>query len=101
METSSTIHVAIKDVTKDGIPEILIASDGEGADLKVGIWGFVGDAFTPPQMRSDEDFKLLGVINGQSSGSVREGGTIIMPYGSQGLYFEYRWNNGTFERTEP
>jgi hypothetical protein len=101
METSSTIHVVIKDVTKDGLPEILVASDGEGADLKVAIWGFVGDAFNPPQMHSDEDFKLLDVINGQSSGSVREGGTIVMPCGSQGLYFEYRWKDGAFQRTEP
>jgi hypothetical protein len=100
MEKSATIHVAVKDVTKDGLPEILIAADGEVAGLVVAVWGYVDNGLSAAQTLSENSFKCLGLINGQFSGSVREGGTIIMPYGSQGLCSQYAWRDGQFQRDE-
>jgi hypothetical protein len=78
------IHLAVKDVTNDGIPELLIAADRGDASAQLSVWGM-----------NDGRFAEIAVLNGQFRIYVYEGGHIVMPYGSVGLYFDYRWNRET------
>ena len=81
LQGARAIHLAVKDVTNDGIPELLIAADAGDANLQLAILG----------MREGR-FAELAVLGGQFKVYVYEGGHIIMPYGSVGLYIDYRWN---------
>jgi hypothetical protein len=85
------IHLAIKDVTNDGVPELLVAADRGDAFVQLSVFGMRGDAFVE-----------LAVLDGQRRIYVYENGHIVMPYGSVGLYWDYRWdaNTGIFEKKE-
>jgi hypothetical protein len=88
-------HLAIKDVNGDCLPEILIANRPNVGEVIVGIWGFKG---AERELRP-ETFGLLGVLKGQYSVFVIEGGQIRLPYGSIGASYAYRWRGDRFEET--
>jgi hypothetical protein len=90
-------QVVIKDVTNDGLPEILVAFGSGFSSLKILVFGFNGSGRTSRQI-TKETFVLLDQFEGQSNGFVHEGGTLILPYGSQGLAFEIKWIGDSFER---
>ena len=76
LEGARAIHLGVKDVTNDGVPELLIAADRGDACAQLSIWG----------MR-DGRFSEVAVLGGQFRIYVYENGHIVMPYGSAGLYF--------------
>jgi hypothetical protein len=65
--------------------------------LKILVLGFNGPGRTRRQI-TKETFVLLDQFDGQSKGFVREGGTLILHYGSQGFAFEIKWIDDSFER---
>jgi len=94
-----TIHLAIKDVTNDGLPEILLGTHDGLIGFKLAIYGFNPANAGPPDLSLEsEDFSLLQVLDqGQHTAYVREGGTIVLPYGSGGHAFTCKWNGKRFD----
>jgi len=90
-------QVVVKDVTNDGVPEVLVAFGNGFSSLQVLIFGFNALGRKSRQI-TKESFCLLGRFQGQSKGVVQEGGTLILPYGSQGLFSEIKWTGGGFEQ---
>jgi len=84
LQNAKAIHLAIKDVTNDGIPELLIAADPGDANAQLSIWGMC-----------EGKFSQIAVLDGQFKIYVYEKGHVVMPYGSVGCYFDYRWNQDT------
>lgn len=99
LDEATTIHVAIKDVTNDGLPELLIAAyDDRCLLLRIAIWGF-----TDRSVRGDFDpasFALLGELEGQLSAYVFEGGKIVLPFGTATLATEYLWTGSAFSEAQ-
>lgn len=93
-----THHVAVKDVTNDGLPEILVAvHDGE-MTLRLAVYGFNSSNARSDRALTSTTFSLLQILDGgQRVAYVHEGGTIVLPYGSAGLSWACRWNGATFE----
>jgi hypothetical protein len=88
------IELAIKDVNNDGFPELLIAAHSRGdATTQVSVWGYKVNA---GEERTLDKFVQLGLLTGQNQVHVVEGGIFNMPYGSVGLFTEYRWHDGAF-----
>lgn len=95
-ETTRVMHVAIKDVTNDGLPEILLAAwDGIGG-LRLYVWGF-NEAGLKTREVKQEYFGLLAELRGQHRALILEGGTIVLPYGSQGFASRNQWNGKQFK----
>ena len=90
-------QVVIKDVTNDGLPEVLVAFGNGFSSLQILVFGFNNVGRNSRQM-TKEAFGLLGLFEGQSRGFVHEGGTLILPYGSQGCFFEIKWTGDGFEQ---
>ncbi len=90
-------QVAIKDVTNDGLPEVLVAFGNGLSSLRVLVFGF-NDLGRKSRQITKETFVLLDQFEGQSRGFVHEGGLLTLPYGSQGLFFEIKWTGDSFER---
>jgi hypothetical protein len=84
LQRARAIHLAVKDVTNDGVPEFLIAADRGDACAQLSVWG----------MREGR-FSEIAVLDGQFRIYVYEKGHVVMPYGSVGLYFDYRWDPET------
>ncbi len=89
LEASERIHLAVKDVNNDGIPELLIAADRGDAFAMLGIYGMKSGAFTE-----------LATLSGQYRIYVYEHGHIAMPYGSVGLSWHHYWRDGGFATEE-
>lgn len=100
LDSAKTIHLAIKDVTNDGLPEILLAvSDGVSL-LKIAIYGFNSFEGKKSRVLDVTNFNLIAELPGQSVAHVFEGGTIVLPYGSHGLNSSFVWNGLTFDHTD-
>jgi hypothetical protein len=89
LKSSGRIHLAIKDVNNDGIPELLIAADRGDAFAMLGIYGI-----------RDGKFAEIAALSGQRRIYVYENGHIVMPYGSVGLMLNHRWKGGAFQTEE-
>jgi hypothetical protein len=85
LNESKKIHLGLKDVTNDGVAELLIAASGSVASAMLGVYGM-----------KDGRFSELATLGGQFHFQVFERGHIIAPYGSVGLYSDYRWKDGQF-----
>jgi hypothetical protein len=85
LNDSKRIHLGLKDVTNDGIAELLIAASGTAASAMLGVYGMKNGKFSE-----------LATLNGQFLFHVFEKGHITAPYGSVGLYTDYLWENGQF-----
>jgi hypothetical protein len=98
LDATRVVHVAIKDVTGEGLPEILVAaSDGIGS-LRLYVWGLNKEGRATRELKGK--IEQLGDLHGQYRAIVHEGGTIILPYGSQGFASRNRWNGTQFEHSE-
>jgi hypothetical protein len=92
-----TIHVAIKDVTNDGLPEILLAAHDGLIDLNIAVYGFSSPTARSNRLLDSTTFSLLQVLKGgQAIAYVQEGGTVVMPYGSAGLAWTCKWDDTEF-----
>ncbi len=92
----STFHLAIKDVTNDGLPEVVLAAWDGLIELLIAVWGFTEQGKEGRSL-SEGGFSLLGTLEGQAHAIVREGGTILLPYGSAGLATIVHWEGSRFE----
>ncbi len=93
-ETTGHFHLALKDVTNDGLPEILLAFTTGPGDLTVAVWGF-NEGRQARELVNDK-FCLLEQLKGQYQARVLEGGTIQLPYGSVGFKRVCRWSGSAF-----
>jgi hypothetical protein len=92
-----TAHVAIKDVTNDGLPEVLLALHDGMIDLRVAVYGFNSCEARKRRVLDSTHFSLLKVLDhGQRIAHVLEGGTIMLPYGSAGLVWTCKWTGEQF-----
>lgn len=98
LERGHIAQVAIKDVTNDGLSEVLVAFGNGYSSLKVLVFGF-NELGRKNRQLTKEAFELLGQFEGQSRAIIHEGGRLTLPYGSQGLFIEIRWTGDSFERT--
>ena len=83
MEEGFAIQLAACDLNGDGIPEVLVATGNMVAELTVAV-------FTYNPKAKEERFRRVGVAEGQREARIEKDGSITMPYGSQGLFKEYR-----------
>ncbi len=88
-------HLALKDVNNDGFPEILLAAHPEIGKLAIAIWGFKNSSERQFEAGA---FDMIGVLEGQHSATVLEGGRLRLPYGSVGGAFIYEWSGDHFEQ---
>ncbi len=96
-----TIHLAIKDVTNDGLPEVLLALHDGTIDLRVAVYGFKSCDARKSRLLDSTHFSLLQVLDGgQRIAHVLEGGTIMLPYGSAGLAWTCKWTGARFDCTD-
>lgn len=95
-DDAKTIHVAIGDVNNDGFPEVLLAAQDGGIELRLVIWGLSDEAKRSRSLSAD-CFRVIGELTGQLRAHVLEGGTIVMPYGTAGCAWRHRWNGTAFE----
>lgn len=85
------LYVKEHDFDNDSVPEVvLVASEGL---LETYIWVFSYNYVFSEQGTSP--LELIWYGEGQSD-VVLEGDKILLPFGSQGLFEEYTFNNGTF-----
>lgn len=95
-ETARVVHVAIKDVTNDGLPEVLVAASEGVGSLRLFVWG-LNDVGRKTRELKQENLVLLAELHGQFKAVILEGGTIVLPYGSQGFAGCHRWDGEKFE----
>ena len=90
-------QLAIKDVTINGLPEILLAI-GNGFDaLYLNIWQFDQKTYlNTPRGNYIKPFKFLGCIEGKDKIFIYPDGKMDVPYGSQGLFETYIWDGLRF-----
>jgi hypothetical protein len=79
LENARLVHVAIKDVTNDGLPEILLAASDGPASLRLFVWG-LNQSGRQERKLSEETFVALADFAGQYRAQILEGGTIVLPY---------------------
>lgn len=96
-----TIHIAIKDVTNDGLPEILLAAHDGRIAFQVAVYGFNSIHARKDRLLIPTNFSLLQVLDGgQRTAYIHEGGSIVMPYGTAGLAWTCKWNGEKFDCTD-
>lgn len=98
-ENSTQFHLAIKDVTNDGLPEILLAFTNGPGSLNLAIWGF-NERGRKLRVLTNQDFSLIQELKGQYQAKVLDGGTILLPYGSVGCKTACRWDGTRFVQTD-
>ena len=96
-ESAKVLHLGVKDVNNDGLPEILLAAWDGLINFTLRIWGF-NEEGRRSRVIAKENFALLAELKGQRSAHILEGGTVLLPYGSQGLANEYKWAEHGFEQ---
>jgi len=89
------IHLAVKDVTNDGLPEIILAFAVDRFEVFVAVFG---SKDTEGRERRLETFEQLGQFQGQTLWPVLiyEGGTIVLRYGTAGCAWVARWSGREF-----
>ncbi len=96
LESARILHLGVKDVTNDGLPEILLAAGDGLTKVELRIWGFNEEGRATRRL-VEGNFCLLAKLEGQHHAHIHEGGTILLPYGSQGFALHYRWTGREFE----
>lgn len=94
-------QLAIKDITKDGLPEILLAIGNSSSELYLNIWQFDKQKYlNTSRIRNVNPFNFLGQIVGQERMFIFPSGRIDVPFGSQGLFTTYMWNGKNLQEIE-
>ncbi|MHB8277474.1 MAG: hypothetical protein ACYDIA_07455 [Candidatus Humimicrobiaceae bacterium] len=86
-------QLVIKDITRDGNSEILLAIGNGSSETYLNIWKF--DRFTylnTQRKKYLNPFQYLGCIEGQEHILIYPSGRIDVPFGSQGLFTSYIWD---------
>jgi hypothetical protein len=88
MEPGYTLRVVEHDFDGDKVPEVVVAVGDGLVNLAVNVFKAAGA----------NTWKRVGDFEGQQR-AILERDTIVLPYGSQGLFSEYRWKGGKFVQT--
>jgi hypothetical protein len=78
--------------------KLFAAYDGQ-LELRVVVWGLTADAKNNREF-GPNCYTVIGEVTGQLHAVVREGGIILLPYGTAGLAWEHRWDGRQFTPTE-
>jgi hypothetical protein len=94
-------QLVIKDITREGIPDILLAIGDGLTELFLYIWQFDRISYLNTQRKKYfNPFNYLGCLEGQEMMRVFPNGRIDVPFGSQGLFETYIWNGFKLEKIE-
>ena len=94
-------QLVIKDITRDGIPDILLAIGDGSSELFLNIWQFDRISYLNTQRKKYlNPFNCIGYLEGQEVMRVFPNGRIDVPFGSQGLFETYIWNGYKLEKIE-
>lgn len=94
-------QLVIKDITRDGIPDILLAIGDGLTELFLYIWQFDRISYLKTQRKKYfNPFNCLGCLEGQEVMRIFPNGRIDIPFGSQGLFETYIWNGYKLEKIE-
>jgi hypothetical protein len=86
-------QLAIKDITRDGTPEILLAIGDGATELFLYVWKFDRKTYlSTPKGKYINPFKSLNIIEGQEHIVIYPSGRINVPFGSQELFVSYIWD---------
>ena len=97
LEKDWYLQVAAKDVTNDGVPDILIATGNGLAFSHLVVIQFHKMIHDPnSRVPYYPQLKTVFVIDGQEYFRIQEGGYIEVPFGTQGLFGLYKWAGQTF-----
>jgi hypothetical protein len=83
------LHAGTFDFDRDGTPEVVVVVGDTLTDLAVNVF----------RLNTKKQFVRVGTFEGQQK-AILEGNAVVLPYGSKGLFFEYRWKNGKFIQTQ-
>lgn len=101
LKESFYCQLAVKDITRDGEPEILLAVGNGLSELYLNAWKFEKYTYLDtPRGEYVNPFKFLGYIEGQEKILIFPDGRIDVPYGSQGLYATYIYNGEQFIKVD-
>lgn len=83
------------------MPEVLLAAHDGMIDLTVAVYGLNSNDGRGNRVVDADHFSLLQLLEGgRRVALVLEGGTIVLPYGTAGLAWTYKWNGERFDRAE-
>lgn len=95
IEDGFVVQVAAVDLDADGVPEIIVASGDQAAILTATVFVFKAE----PDEHGAR-FANAGLIEAQNKLEIGQDGSIMAPYGSQGLFSQYRLKDSQLEKVE-
>ncbi len=94
-------QLVIKDITRDGIPDILLAIGDGSTGLFLYVWQFDRKSYLNTQRKKYfNPFNCIGYLEGQEVMRVFPNGRIDITFDSQGLFETYIWNGYKLEKIE-
>lgn len=87
------LQIGLFDFDKDNKQEIIVAAGDGSIVLGASIFKYTG--------KKEHPYKEIGYIEGQEFINITKEKTIEVPFGSQGLYSEYKIIKGTFKEVNP
>jgi hypothetical protein len=94
-------QLAAIDMTRDGIPDLLLAVDDGGGNAFLNIWFFDREVWAAAKRGvAVAPVRYMGAVEGQSEFVIVPGGVVKVPFGGQGRYFTAAWNGTTLVETE-
>lgn len=91
------IQVGEHDFDADGTPELVVAVGDHSTELHVRVLKYSAPS-SPDDACRDENWSIIGSFYGQTKAYV-DGSKIELPFGSQGLFQEYKLVGGRFVET--
>lgn len=93
-------ELAAVDMTRDGIPELLVALGDGLSKCHLNVWFFDRQVWANSKRGEHVNpMRYIGHIEGQSEFVVVAGGKIDVPFGGQGRFFTMMWNGTGFVET--
>ena len=85
LEEGYGIQVTCYDLDNDGIREIIVSVGNQSYEMQSVVYRYTKS--------KDNPFEIVAYIDGQEKMHIEDDGTIIAPYGSQGMFNEYKYSN--------
>ncbi len=85
-------QVTCFDLDNDGIKEVILSTGNQSYEMESIIYRYTKSI--------DKPFELVGHIEGQTKMYIEDDGTITAPFGSQGLFTDYKYLNKNLYKVE-
>ena len=85
LEEGYGIQVTCYDLDNDGIKEVIVSTGNQSHEMQSIIYRYTKSA--------DNPFEIVALIDGQEKMYIEDNGIITVPYGSKGLFDEYKYYN--------